>query len=98
LRKRFKVVSSLSSSYKWLKQLTDEDVAYLGQLPFTITLPSHRLVVVHAGFLPDGTPIKEQSMKNMLFLEDVEREGKDNKCAVGSSIRWAGQHPDCLHL
>ena len=46
-------------------KLTPEDREYLHSLPFTLTLPSHGVVVVHAGFVP-GVPVQQQSLEHMI--------------------------------
>lgn len=33
----------------WLEHLDEVNARWLGQLPFSISIPSHRVVVVHAG-------------------------------------------------
>ena len=45
--------------------LTPEDQAYLRNLPFTLSMPSHGVCVVHAGFLP-GVPIQQQPLEGMI--------------------------------
>lgn len=37
----------------WVSDLTPEDAAYLDSLPFTISLPSLQVIVVHAGAIPE---------------------------------------------
>ena len=46
-------------------QLTPEDREYLRKLPFTLSMPSHGVCVVHAGFVP-GVPIQQQSLEDMI--------------------------------
>ena len=45
--------------------LTPEDQEYLRKLPFTLSMPSHGVCVVHAGFVP-GVPIQQQSLEDMI--------------------------------
>ena len=49
---------------KWLTELGDERAVWLGELPFSISLPSLNLIVVHAGLVP-GIPLKQQSLKTL---------------------------------
>ena len=37
--------------YAWTDELSEEDVAYIKALPFTISLPLHDALVVHAGLV-----------------------------------------------
>ena len=49
---------------KWLKGLGDERAEWIRQLPFSLSSPAHKLVVVHAGLIP-GIPLKQQSLKTL---------------------------------
>ena len=49
---------------KWLKDLGDERAEWLRQLPFSLSSPAHKLIVVHAGLIP-GIPLKQQSLKTL---------------------------------
>jgi hypothetical protein len=46
--------------YAYTDAFTPDDLAFLRGLPYTITLPEHRTIVVHAGLVPQ-TPLHEQS-------------------------------------
>ena len=39
----------LQKAGSWLEHLDEDNARWLGQLPFSISIPSHRVVVVHAG-------------------------------------------------
>ena len=45
--------------------LQPEDWAYLQQLPFSLTLQGHGLVVTHAGLVP-GIPLQDQQLHNLV--------------------------------
>lgn len=49
---------------KWLEHLGDTRAEWLRQLPFSLSVPSLDLVVVHAGLIP-GIPLKQQSLKTL---------------------------------
>lgn len=49
---------------KWLEQLGDSRAEWLRQLPFSLSIPSLNLLVVHAGLIP-GVPVKQQSLKTL---------------------------------
>ena len=38
----------------YIKDLSDEDVKWMMDMPYTITIPSHKTIVVHAGLVPGG--------------------------------------------
>ncbi|KAK9792706.1 hypothetical protein WJX73_008389 [Symbiochloris irregularis] len=52
--------------------LEPEDWAYLQQLPFSLTLQRHGLVVTHAGLVP-GIPLQEQALHNLVDMRHVEQ-------------------------
>lgn len=75
-------------------QLKPQDVAWLEELPFSVSLPDYRLVIVHAGLVP-LVPLKRQQMINMSKMRDL-RLRPDGRCA-----RWCGggaRHACMLHL
>jgi bis(5'-nucleosyl)-tetraphosphatase (symmetrical) len=54
---------------EWVDKLTEEDVCWLSALPFTMTLPEHKVLVVHAGVVP-GRPLHEQLTVDMVTLRN----------------------------
>jgi hypothetical protein len=81
------------AKYNWITEsrsghlLTDDDVMWMAELPYTIRIPGESLndsvdtLIVHAGLLPN-TPLEEQPIKDMITLREVE---DDN----GNSVPWA---------
>ncbi|KAK9809206.1 hypothetical protein WJX72_011388 [[Myrmecia] bisecta] len=63
-------VKAFDSKWDWLDALTPEDEDYLQQLPFTLSIPSHRVAVVHAGLVP-SRPLPEQRLSDMYKMRDV---------------------------
>ena len=49
---------------RWLEHLGDSRAQWLRQLPFSLSIPSLDLLVVHAGLIP-GIPLKQQSLKTL---------------------------------
>lgn len=43
----------MDEKHEWVKDLKAEDAAWLAQLPWTISLPSHGITVVHGGLVPE---------------------------------------------
>lgn len=75
--------------------LSDDDVEWLSELPYTITIPgavlgeSFDTVVVHAGFIPRQS-ISEQTIETMITVREVEpvqdksvKDHRDHKAILG---------------
>jgi len=60
----------IKAGHSWVTEMAEEDVAYMHSLPFSLTLKSHELVVVHAGLVP-GVPLEEQSLTNLYKMRDL---------------------------
>ena len=43
----------LKSKHKWVKDLKHRDAEWLFRLPWSLSLPSHSVAVVHAGVVPE---------------------------------------------
>lgn len=62
--------------YHWVEKLSDEDVEWMAELPYSIRISRHLLnrsndvLVVHAGLIPDKH-LKDQDVKTMTTLRDV---------------------------
>jgi len=41
------------SSEQWVEALKPDEAAFLAELPFTYAIPSHGLLIVHAGMVPN---------------------------------------------
>ena len=70
--------------YAWTDSLSEEDVEYLRQLPFTISLPLHNAMVVHAGVVP-GTPLDQQDPLTMVTMRNLMP--RSDECGDGLSSR-----------
>ena len=51
--------------YGWFLEAAPEDIAYLAELPFSLSLPSHGVLVVHAGLVP-GVPLQRQALYDLI--------------------------------
>ena len=49
---------------QWVEAMRPEEAAFLRDLPFTISVPSHRLLIVHAGLVP-RRPKHRQHLQDM---------------------------------
>ncbi|GJP37731.1 hypothetical protein CLOM_g22152 [Closterium sp. NIES-68] len=57
---------------KWLSDLSSTDLDWLHSLPFSICIPSHNCLVVHAGLVP-GIPLHRQHLTHLLNLRFIRR-------------------------
>lgn len=72
---------SMKPNYlSYLDNLDSDDIEWLKELPYTITLPSRGIGFVHAGLIPN-LPLEEQSRKNMVIMRNIVDE---NGVMVGS--------------
>ena len=63
----------IPSRYEYVNAFNDEDIQWLINMPYTLTLPEpFNCIVVHAGLLP-GKPLKDQSARNMCYLRNIVR-------------------------
>lgn len=71
-----------SSSHQQSTILSDDDILWLSELPYTIRIPgsifggdnvNDDIVVVHAGLVP-GIPIEEQTIETMITLREVVQQ------------------------
>ncbi|XP_071946279.1 bis(5'-nucleosyl)-tetraphosphatase PrpE [asymmetrical]-like [Antedon mediterranea] len=88
----------IPARYEWIKELSEENISYLQELPYTITIPSHNVIVVHAGLLP-GTPLEKQKLKDMVLMRNIINRDhfEGGPYATSSSggrpwvMHWAGK-------
>lgn len=61
---------NMNPKYLWIKDLSPENIDYLKELPYTISLPSLNAIIVHAGLLP-GTHLENNSPYNMVHMRNI---------------------------
>lgn len=81
----------LQREFQWLHQLSEEDLEWAHSLPYTITIPSKKIIVAHAGLVP-GVDLVEQDPNLLLHIRNVWKD-KDSKwvgtkTAVEGSVPW----------
>ena len=84
------------SRYAWVADLTDQDVAWLVDLPYTIRIPSsywkhqeldHDVLVVHAGLVP-GVGLKDQTFDSRVTIRQVSPSSSGRRPLWGEL--WKG--------
>lgn len=95
--------------YEWTDGLEAADLAYLRGLPYTISLPLHEAIVVHAGLVP-GVPLEQQAREHMLAMRELRPAGAGDEpstLAGGYSVLekgaegarpWAACWPGPTHV
>lgn len=69
--------------YQYVKQLNSEDLDFVKNLPYTISLPSLHSIVVHAGLVPNKS-LEEQLSVDMYTMRNLTKDniavshGKDD--------------------
>lgn len=102
----------VKKKFQWVPAMSQEHLAYLHGLPFSLLLPELRVLVVHAGLVP-GTSLEQQSLKDMFKMRDVvpaSQAGADaaSDCSAGGWLAseeaveggrpWAGEWRGPWHV
>lgn len=70
---------SLKPGNLWMKELTQQEVDYLISLPYTISIPSLKTIIVHAGLIPGKEP-KDINPSDLISMRNIVVEtGSDGK-------------------
>ncbi|AYV85186.1 MAG: hypothetical protein Satyrvirus6_18 [Satyrvirus sp.] len=70
--------------YEFLKHLTDDEINYLYELPYTITIPKINSMVVHAGLMPNK-PLEEQNLDDLIRMRNIYENNGVLKADVGQT-------------
>lgn len=102
-RRRSDVV--VDTKYDWVRELSDEDVAWMADLPYTITIPRtmfvidghdnsihEDIIIVHAGLDPtiDAGKLDTQDVKTMTTLREVKNNVNDEESMIAWAKVWKG--------
>eukprot|EP00897_Mesotaenium_endlicherianum_P004269 jgi/Mesen1/3870/ME000207S02871 len=60
----------LQQKTAWVEDMRPDDASWLGRLPFTLRIPSHRALVVHAGLVP-GRSLAQQPPQDLLTMRFI---------------------------
>lgn len=82
---------------KFVYDLTQEDEEFLQNLPFTISIPSLNVLVVHGGLLP-GVPLPEQDPLGMIFIRNYIPEKFQGISQIDDGFPWASMWNGPQHV
>ena len=85
----------IPNRYNWIQALNEDDIDYINELPYTISVPSLKIHIVHGGIVP-GRPLELQNLNDLTNMRNVidisEPFFSDFLCASNKVIRgqaWA---------
>ena len=80
----------LPRKYKWVQCMDALDYSYLKGLPYTLDIPLHNIIVVHAGMVP-GKTLLEQKDSDLVKMRNVARteSGYSAKELTNEGLPWA---------
>jgi len=91
------ILPAAQKQYGWFLEAAPEDIAYLADLPFSLALPSHGVLVVHAGLVP-GVPLPRQSLHDLI---EARTRARSNTTPRTGPVWWCKSEerllvPSCL--
>jgi len=77
--------------YSWVRAFQPADIEFLTSQPYTISIPSHNIIVVHAGIVP-GVSLECQWPYDMTTMRGVVKDSDGNYTATVAKDAgsWAG--------
>lgn len=90
----------LSDKFSWMNQLTAQDIQWLYEMPYSISIPSRSLIIVHAGLLP-GCALAEQDPEDMLTMRNIveNKSGEGYVATKGDEgVCWASKWEGPSHV
>ena len=82
---------------KFVYDLTERDEEFLQNLPFTISVPSFNVLVVHGGLLP-GIAIQNQDPLGIMFLRNYDPEKFQGSSKIDEGFPWASMWDGPQHV
>lgn len=99
--------AKLEAKNKWIEKLPKRHIEYLESLPYSITIPSLKAIIVHAGVDPSlDDPAKDTPLNLMVTMRNIEvlkndRTGETSyNCtkSIDKGIAWATFWPGPEHI
>jgi len=75
----------------WMRELLQDDVDYLSQLPYTISIPSLKAIIVHAGLHP-MKPLTAQHPADMTMMRNIldgDLRPRPTESVDNDGLAWA---------
>ena len=82
---------------RFVYDLTQEDEEFLENLPFSISIPSLNVLVVHGGLLP-GVPLENQDPLGMMFIRNYNPEKFQGTSKIEDGFPWAATWEGPQHV
>lgn len=82
---------------KFVFDLTEEDEEFLENLPFSISIPSLNVLVVHGGLLP-GVPLENQDPLGLIFIRNYDPEKFQGYSKLEEGYPWAAMWEGPQHV
>jgi predicted phosphodiesterase len=94
--------ATMKEKFSWLHELSADDINWVMELPFSVRIPSRKIVVVHAGMVP-GIDIEDQNPDLLLHMRDVVYDTETQrwrgiKKPQLDSVPWASEWPGPDHV
>ncbi len=99
----FNKTEPVKEKFKWVTRLTQDPelTEWLYKLPYTIHIPSRKIIVVHAGLVP-GIPLVEQEPEVCLHMRCVKNDGSNQWtvrfCEEEGYALWGSVWPGPEHV
>jgi bis(5'-nucleosyl)-tetraphosphatase (symmetrical) len=71
--------------YRWTDSMSAEDIDLIRKMPFTINIPQHNAIVVHAGLVP-GVELDRQNPLNMVTMRNLLKKQTKESCTVYDAL------------
>ena len=68
---------NIAEKNSWMKRLNKLQFEYLNQLPYTISIPSLNIIVVHAGLVPN-VDLEQQKHSDMVTMRNLVADADSN--------------------
>jgi hypothetical protein len=78
---------SLRPKNKWMEDVSEEELKFLMDLPYSISIPSLSVTIVHAGVIP-GSSVDQMSSKDLVTMRNVVQEENVYKASKDGTA-WA---------
>lgn len=91
----------LPQTFKWMEDLSKEEMQWFFDLPYSLSLPSRQALVVHAGLVP-GVPLEKQKIENLVTMRNVywdkESNGWQGVTSMHEGEPWVNQWEGPEHV